>query len=230
MECLLLVIGFLSTDFLSELFWFTIWLAKLIVKWFFWREPLILHAWCVSTGCCWVFLTQWWTPIYYMKYKPEMLSRCYRFQGNYVLDSQNVLPVAYWFYTWSYAFVFSECYGRVIPWNIISLEIITGNVISLSLRLSLAQENSGTVPLGELIGCTKLTWPKLNFPKLFLHQGFPVWSIEPLFSITQLSRASPWSHPFSCTSFSVLQQKRWLYLQNISIFWPLISPTDSILL
>lgn len=30
-------------------------------------------------------------------------------------------------------------------------------VISLSLRLSLAQENSGAVPLGELIGCTKLT-------------------------------------------------------------------------
>ena len=90
-------------------------------------------------------------------------------------------------------------------------------IISLSLRLSVAQENSEALPLGELTGSTKLTWPKLNSPNLFLHQGFLVPSLASLFSTTQLSRPSPRSHHFSCTSLAVLQQKRWVYLQNIPI-------------
>lgn len=47
-------------------------------------------------------------------------------------------------------------------------------IISLSLRLSVAQENSEALPLGELTGSTKLTWPKLNSSKLSLLQGFLV--------------------------------------------------------
>jgi len=39
------------------------------------------------------FLTQWQTPIYCIKYKPETLNRYYRFQENYISDSQNVLLV-----------------------------------------------------------------------------------------------------------------------------------------
>lgn len=199
MECSLLLVGFLTTSFFSELFRFTVWLAKLIVKWFFWRELLILHPWCLSVGCCCCCLTQWQMPIYCIKYKREMLSRYHRVQGNDSSVSPNVLLVIYWF--WSCLFLLSECCRYYF----------------LVFRLSVAQENSEALPLGELIGSSKLTRPKLNPPKLFLHQGFLVPSLESLFSTTRLSRPSPWSHHFSWTSLSVLQQKRWVYLQNISI-------------
>lgn len=88
-------------------------------------------------------------------------------------------------------------------------------IISLSLGLSAVEEKSEAFPLRQLIGWAKLTWPNRT-PPCYCPTHVSQYSKQ--HNCSPRCRFFTWSHFFSCTSFSVLQQNRRLPSKYIQIW------------